>query len=193
MKSKTFDHLTCIQIVKYWSHRVNFSIYPAFKAFWTSHQLLIKVDVYRSNSRMQFKYSGWLKFLLILCISAVQGLILILGPSCKGWWNKQYYNSLTSKALCSIVHLSNQFKISNWVPAFILNLKCWYLRKTITFLKCPLIPTFLLLIKARRCNLLGIFCAIFSSFLSAFNNSNIWKENRRSHVKMDELFIKKVK
>ena len=50
----------------------------------------------------------------------------------------------------------------------------WYLSKTISFLKCPLVPTFLLLIKARRCDQkngnvfsqgpirLGVFC------LSAF-------------------------
>ena len=35
---------------------------------------------------------------------------------------------------------------------FVLNLKYWYLSKMISFLKCPLIPTFLLLIKTRRCN-----------------------------------------
>ena len=163
MKSKPFDHLTFIQIVKYWSHRIKFSIYPAFKAFWTSHQLLVKVVVYRSNSGMRVKYSGWLKSLLRLCISAIQSLILILRPSCKGWWNEQYYNSLTSKAMCSMVHLFYQFKISNWVPAFILNLKCWYLSKMIPFLECPLIPTFLLLIKPRRCDSPGSFfwCYVF--------------------------------
>ena len=47
---------------------------------------------------------------------------------------------------------SNQFKRSKWAPVFILNLKYWYLSKTIPFLKCLLIPTFLLLIKARRCD-----------------------------------------
>ena len=47
---------------------------------------------------------------------------------------------------------SNQFKSSKWGPLFVLNLKNWYLSKRISFLKCPLIPTFLLLIKARRCN-----------------------------------------
>ena len=50
MKNKPFDNLTCIQIVKYWSHRVKFSIYPAFKAFQTSHQLLVKAVVYRCMS-----------------------------------------------------------------------------------------------------------------------------------------------
>ena len=147
----------------YWSHRVKFSIYPAFKAFQASHQLLIKVVVYRLNSGMCVKYSGWLKSLLWLCISAIQSLILILRLSCKGWWNEQYYNSLTSKPLCSMVHLSNQFKISNWVPAFIPNPTHWCSSKMISFLECPLIPTFLLLIKARRCDSLGVFlcyCAI---------------------------------
>ena len=47
---------------------------------------------------------------------------------------------------------SNQFKSSKWAPVFVLNLKYWYLSKMISFLKCPLIPTFLLLIKARRCD-----------------------------------------
>ena len=41
---------------------------------------------------------------------------------------------------------------AKWAPVFVLNLKYWYLSKTIPFLKCPLVPTFLLLIKARRCN-----------------------------------------
>ena len=40
-----------------------------------------------------------------------------------------------------MVSLSNQFKISNCPPAFILDLKYWYLNRTIPFLKCPLIPT----------------------------------------------------
>ena len=60
--------------------------------------------------------------------------------------DKQYYNPLTSKAW---VLFFNQFKSSKWAPVFILNLKYWYLSKMIPFLKCPLIPTFLMLIKAR--------------------------------------------
>ena len=63
--------------------------------------------------------------------------------------NEQYYNPPTSKAL---VLFSNQLKSSKWAPVFVLNLKYWYLRKIISFLKCPLVPTFLLLIKARRCD-----------------------------------------
>ena len=46
----------------------------------------------------------------------------------------------------------SQFKSSKWAPVFVLNLKYWYLSKMISFLKCSLIPTFLLLIKARRCD-----------------------------------------
>ena len=46
---------------------------------------------------------------------------------------------------------SNQFKSSNWPPLFVPNLKTWYLSKMISFLKCPFIPTFLLII-ARRCD-----------------------------------------
>ena len=78
------------------------------------------------------------------------------------------------------VLFSNQFKSSKWAPVFVLNLKYWYLSKMIPFLKCPLVPTFLLLIKARRCDQkngnvssqgpirLGVFCHIFSTCLSAF-------------------------
>ena len=62
--------------------------------------------------------------------------------------------------------------------SFVPNLKNWYLSKTISFLKCPLVPTFLLLIKARRCDQkngnvfsqgpirLGVFCHIFFPCLS---------------------------
>ena len=39
-------------MVKYWSDRVKFWIYAAFKAFWISHQLLSLVVVYRSNRGM---------------------------------------------------------------------------------------------------------------------------------------------
>ena len=66
-----------------------------------------------------------------------------------GKMNNKYYNPPTSKAL---VLFSNQFKSSKWAPVFVLNLKYWYLSKMISFLKCPLVPTFLLLIKARRCD-----------------------------------------
>ena len=96
---------------------------------------------------------------------------------------------------------SNQFKSSKWAPVFILNLKYWYLSKTIPFLKCPLVPTFLLLIKTRRCDkkmetfsLKEPFTWEFFVllFLSTFK-SNLQKENRRSHVKMYKFIFKKEK
>ena len=80
--------------------------------------------------------------------------------------------------------------------------KNWYLSKRISFLKCPLVPTFLLLIKARRCDQkngnvfsqgpirLGVFCPHFKS--------DIRKHNRRLDVKLHNIlfilfFIKKEK
>ena len=89
--------------------------------------------------------------------------------------------------------------ILDYTPAVILNLKYWYLSKTIPFLECPLIPTFLLLIKTRRCDkkmemfslkepfIQEFFCVILAAFLSTFN-SDIQKENRRSRVKCKNLF-----
>ena len=79
--------------------------------------------------------------------------------------------------------------------------KNWYLSKTISFLKCPFVPTFLLII-ARRCDQkngnvfsqgpirLGVFCPHFKS--------DIRKHNRRSDVKLHNIlfflfFIKKEK
>ena len=78
----------------------------------------------------------------------------------------------------------------------------------ISFLKCPLVPTFLLLIKARRCDQkngnifsqgpihLGVFCHIFPHACLHFK-SDIHKDNRRSHVKLHNilffLFFKKEK
>ena len=103
--------------------------------------------------------------------------------------------------LKSLVLFSNQFKSSNWPPLFVINLKNWYLSKTISFLKCPFVPTFLLII-ARRCDQkngnvfsqgpirLGVFCPHFKS--------DIRKHNRRSDVKLHNIlfflfFIKKEK
>ena len=94
---------------------------------------------------------------------------------------------------------SNQFKSSNWPPLFVPNLKTWYLSKTISFLKCPFVPTFLLII-ARRCDQkngnvfsqgpirLGVFCPHFKS--------DICQHNTRSDVKLHNIlfflfFIKK--
>ena len=86
-----------------------------------------------------------------------------------------------------------------WPPLFGLNLKNWYLSKTISFLKCPLVPTFLL-IEARRCDPkngnvfsqgpvhLGVFCHIFPACLSAFK-SDIHKHNRRPHVKLHNIYF----
>ena len=96
---------------------------------------------------------------------------------------------------------TNQFKSSKWAPVFMLNLKYWYLSKMVPFLKCPLVPTFLLLIKARRYDkktetfslkepFAWEFFVLLSAFLSAFN-SDLQKENRRSHVKdCINLFLK---
>ena len=92
----------------------------------------------------------------------------------------------------SLVLFSNQFKSSNWPPLFVINLKNWYLSKTISFLKCPFIPTFLLII-ARRCDqknrnvfsqgpiCLGVFCPHFKS--------DIHKHNRRSDVKLHNIYF----
>ena len=91
-----------------------------------------------------------------------------------------------------------------WAPVFVLNLKYWYLSKMISFLKCPFIPTFLLLIKARRCYekwkdflsrsySLGSFCDIFQHAYLHFLILISQKENRRSHLKLFTLFLKKKK
>ena len=88
---------------------------------------------------------------------------------------------------------------STWPPLFGLNLKNWYLSKMISFLKCPFIPTFLL-IEARRYNpkngnvfsqgpvCLGVFCHIFPACLSAFK-SDICKHNRRTHVRLHNILF----
>ena len=158
-------------MVKYWSDKVKFWIYTAFKAFQISHQLLLTVAVYTSNRRMPV----WVKKEDALTVVPVpDSLIIHISQFCNcpnRWQNEEYYNPPTSKAL---VLFCNQFKRSKWAPVFILNLKYWYLSKTIPFLKHPLIPTFLLLIKARRCDqsksgnvfsqgtiCLGVFCATF--------------------------------
>ena len=103
---------------------------------------------------------------------------------------------------------SNQFKSSKWAPVFVLNLKYWYLSKMISFLKCPLVPTFLLLIKARRCDqkmetfslkdpFAWEFFVIFFLHACPHFKSDIRKHNRRSHVKLHYiiffLFFKKEK
>ena len=101
-------------------------------------------------------------------------------------------NNIISSNIKSLVLFSNQFNSSNWPPLFVINLKNWYLSKTISFLKCPFVPTFLLII-ARRCDQkngnvfsqgpihLGVFCPHFKS--------DIRKHNRRSDVKLHNIFF----
>ena len=64
MKNQNSAYLICIQIIRNWSHIYKFSIYTAVKAFWTSHQLLVKVVAYRLNSGMRVKFVGWLCLIL---------------------------------------------------------------------------------------------------------------------------------
>ena len=90
------------------------------------------------------------------------------------------FNSNFNFNFKSLVLFSNQFKSSNWPPLFVINLKNWYLSKTISFLKCPFVPTFLLII-ARRCDqkngnvfsqgpiCLGVFCPHFKSDIHKHN------------------------
>ena len=140
-------------MVKYWSDRVKIWIYTAFRAFQTSHQLLSLAVVYRSNRGMRV----WVKtedaltvvpvliFLLCMFLNMLLNFETILTDG-------KMNNIIILQHQKSLVLFSNQFKSSNWPPLFVLNLKNWYLSKTISFLKYPLIPTFLLLIKARRCD-----------------------------------------
>ena len=60
-------------MVKYWSDRVKFWIYTAFKAFWTSHQLLSTVVVYRSNKGMRV----WVKMEDVLTVVPVPDVLII--------------------------------------------------------------------------------------------------------------------
>ena len=149
LKNQKLELFVWNLMVKYLSDRLKFWIYTAIKAFWTSHQLLSPVVVYRSNRGMRV----WVKKENALRVVPVpDSFIIHISQFCNcpnGWYNEKYYNPPTSKAL---VLFCNQFKRSKWAPVFILNLKYWYWSKTFPFLKCPLIPTFLLLIKARRCN-----------------------------------------
>ena len=160
-------------MAKYWSDRIKFWIYTDFRAFWTSHQLLSLAVVYRSNRGMRV----WVKTEDVLALAPV--LIFLLNFETilmDGKINNIIILQLQLQLqlqLKSLVLFSNQFKSSNWPPLFVPNLKTWYLSKTISFLKCPFVPTFLLII-ARRCNQknrnifsqgpihLGVFC------LSAF-------------------------
>ena len=111
-------------------------------------------------------------------------------------------NNITILSISAIKNFfSNQFKSSKLAPLFVLNLKNRYLSKTISFLKCPLVPTFLLLIKARSC-LLKQEGAIkktemfslkdpfaWEFFACLHFKSDIHKQNRRSHVKLHNIFF----
>ena len=109
---------------------------------------------------------------------------------------------LQHQSLDDFLQSIQEFKVGT---SFVLNLKQWYLSKMIPFLKCPLVPTFLLLIKARRCDqktemfslkepFTWEFLVIFFCMPVCIFNSDIWKENRRSHVKLYIiLFFKKEK
>ena len=161
-------------MVKYWSDRVKIWIYTAFKAYRTSHQLLSLAVVYRSNRGMWV----WVKtedvqrvvpvliFLLCMFLNMLLNFETVLTD---GKINNIII--LQHQKPCAFLQSIEEFKLAT---TFVLNLKNWYLSKTISFLKCPLIPTFLLLIIARRCDqkngnifsqgpiCLGVFC------LSAF-------------------------
>ena len=63
-----------------------------------------------------------------------------------------------------------------------------HLSMMIPFLKCPFIPTFLL-IKARRCHSLGSFFVIFFPHACPHFKSDICKDNRRSHVKLHNILF----
>ena len=60
-------------MVRYWSDRVKFWIYTAFRAFWTSHQLLSLPAVYRLNMGMWMWYNT---------IKGSKSWTFIFG-----WWN----------------------------------------------------------------------------------------------------------
>ena len=171
-------------MVKYWSDRIKSWIYTDSRAFQTWHQLLSLPGVYRSNRGMRV----WVKTEDVLAMVAV--LIFLLNFETvltDGKMNNiiilQLQLQLQLQLKKSLVLFSNQFKSSNWPPLFVINLKNWYLSKTISFLKCPFVPTFLLII-ARRCDQkngnifsqgpirLGVFCPHFKS--------DIRKHNRRS-------------
>ena len=142
--------------------------------------------MYRSNRGMQV----WVKTEDVLAMVAVLIFLLnfetVLTDGKMDNIISSNFNSNFNFNFKSLVLFSNQFKSSNWPPLFVINLKNWYLSKTISFLKCPFVPTFLLII-ARRCDqkngnvfsqgpiCLGVFCPHFKS--------DIHKHNRRSDVK----------
>ena len=89
---------------------------------------------------------------------------------------------------------SNQFKSSNWPPLFVINLKNWYLSKTIYFLKCPFLLHFFCLLKQKGAikkmetfSLKDPFAWEF--FACPHFKSDIHKHNRRSHVKLHNILF----
>ena len=181
-------------MVKYWSDRVEFLIYTAFKAFQTSHQLLSLAVVYRSNRGM------WVWVKIEDALTVVPVLIFLL------YMFLNFATILTDGKMNNIIILQHQ---KPWCFSPI-NLRVqsrhqfyWYLSKKISFLKCPLVPTFLLLIKARRCDqktemfslkdpFTWEFFVIFFPHACPHLNSDICKDNRRSHVKLyNILFLKR--
>ena len=102
--------------------------------------------------------------------------------------------NLTKKVQKEVSQMANR-KLScamlyRWFKCKLKPPKNWYLSKTISFFKCPFVPTFLLII-ARRCDQkngnifsqgpirLGVFCPHFKS--------DIHKHNRRSDVKLRNI------
>ena len=135
-------------MVKYWSDEIKFWVYTDFRAFRTWHQLLSLAGVYRSNRGMRV----WVKTEDVLAMVAV--LIFLLNFETvlmDGKMNNIIILQLQLQLEKPCAFFSNQFKSSNWPPLFVINLKNWYWSKTISFLKCPFIPTFLLIL-ARRCD-----------------------------------------
>ena len=149
----------------------------SLQSIQTLHQLLALAVVYRSNRGMRV----WVKKEDALTVVPV--LIFLL------YMFLNFGTVLTDGKMNNIIILQHQkpwcfspinLRVQSGHQFFVLNLKYWYLSKMISFLKCPLIPTFLLFIKARRCDQkngnvfsqgpirLGVFCHIFSTCLSAF-------------------------
>ena len=59
LKNQKLELFVWNLMVKYWSDRIKFWIYTAFRAFRISHQLLSLGAVYRSNSRILILYSQY--------------------------------------------------------------------------------------------------------------------------------------
>ena len=123
-------------MVKYWSDRIKFWIYTAFKAFQTSHQLLSLVIVYRLNRGMRVR------------VKKEDALRVVPVPYFLLYIFLNFGTVLTDGKINNIIILQHQ---KPWYFSPI-NLRVQSGHQLISFLKCPLVPTFLLLIKARRCD-----------------------------------------